>query len=45
MAEKAFENIKTFYQAEMNNYRGKITGEGSLALTGVGVCMPIIMIT
>lgn len=25
MAEKAFENIKTFYQAEMNNYRGKIT--------------------
>ena len=25
-------------------YIGHITGEGSLALTGVGVCMPIIMI-
>ena len=25
-------------------YIGHIPGEGSLALTGVGVCMPIIMI-
>lgn len=36
--------INMFYNIVDRIYIGHIPGEGSLALTGVGVCMPIIMI-
>ena len=36
--------INTLYNVVDRIYIGHIPGEGSLALTGVGVCMPIIMI-
>ena len=36
--------IKMLYNIVDRIYIGHIQGEGSLALTGVGVCMPIIMI-
>lgn len=36
--------INMLYNIVDRIYIGHIPGEGSLALTGVGVCMPIIMI-
>ena len=36
--------INMLYNVVDRIYIGRIPGEGSLALTGVGVCMPIIMI-
>ena len=36
--------INMLYNVVDRIYIGHIPGEGSLALTGVGVCMPIIMI-
>ena len=36
--------INLLYNIVDRIYIGHIPGEGSLALTGVGVCMPIIMI-
>ena len=36
--------INMLYNIVDRSYIGQIPGEGSLALTGVGVCMPIIMI-
>ena len=36
--------INMLYNIIDRIYIGHIPGEGSLALTGVGVCMPIIMI-
>ena len=36
--------VNLLYSIVDRIYIGHIPGEGSLALTGVGVCMPIIMI-
>ena len=36
--------INMFYNIVDRIYIGHMPGDGSLALTGVGVCMPIIMI-
>ena len=36
--------VNMLYNIVDRIYIGHIPGEGSLALTGVGVCMPIIMI-
>ena len=36
--------VNVLYNIVDRIYIGHIPGEGSLALTGVGVCMPIIMI-
>ena len=36
--------VNMLYNIVDRIYIGHIPGEGSLALTGVGVCMPIIML-